>query len=297
MATTGPLSHIDISVGYPDRSIPFYDAFLKALGYRRWKISAAGVVRRTADARHVGTRVCRWFALRHRSASGAAQSRDRRYDRYEPGPHHIWRFTPNPTRTSIVCTQPSSQWEARSWTRRRTTAEPPGTASITTRHSSPIPTASNSRCVMSPLQIREASRRRLPGRHAAVSAAAAGRSGADGRSRRGRVSIDPRRAVVAYFRAGGSAPDRLDVLSQHHSEHHTLGASVRDHRKRRHRRAVARQRATAGACCSTRSQFAWKEGCYKAMLQTGSKQESTHAFYRACGFRADEKTGYVARPV
>ncbi|HEY6598128.1 MAG TPA: GNAT family N-acetyltransferase [Pseudomonadales bacterium] len=43
-------------------------------------------------------------------------------------------------------------------------------------------------------------------------------------------------------------------------------------------------------------EFAWKEGCYKAMLQTGSKQESTHAFYRACGFRADEKTGYIARP-
>ncbi len=43
--------------------------------------------------------------------------------------------------------------------------------------------------------------------------------------------------------------------------------------------------------------FAWKEGCYKAMLQTGSQTESTHAFYRSCGFRADEKTGYVARPV
>jgi GNAT superfamily N-acetyltransferase len=43
-------------------------------------------------------------------------------------------------------------------------------------------------------------------------------------------------------------------------------------------------------------EFAWKEGCYKAMLQTGSKAESTHAFYRACGFRADEKTGYIARP-
>lgn len=42
--------------------------------------------------------------------------------------------------------------------------------------------------------------------------------------------------------------------------------------------------------------YAWSLGCYKAMLQTGSKQASTHAFYRACGFSADDKTGYVARP-
>ena len=42
--------------------------------------------------------------------------------------------------------------------------------------------------------------------------------------------------------------------------------------------------------------YAWGQGCYKAMLQTGSKRPSTHAFYRACGFSADDKTGYVARP-
>ena len=42
--------------------------------------------------------------------------------------------------------------------------------------------------------------------------------------------------------------------------------------------------------------FAWSKGCYKAMLQTGSKREATHAFYRSCGFRGDEKTGYIARP-
>jgi RimJ/RimL family protein N-acetyltransferase/N-acetylglutamate synthase-like GNAT family acetyltransferase len=41
---------------------------------------------------------------------------------------------------------------------------------------------------------------------------------------------------------------------------------------------------------------AWAAGCYKAMLLTGSKQESTHAFYRSCGFAGDDKTAYVARP-
>jgi GNAT superfamily N-acetyltransferase len=43
-------------------------------------------------------------------------------------------------------------------------------------------------------------------------------------------------------------------------------------------------------------EFAWSHGCYKAMLQTGSSRAGTHAFYRACGFSATNKTGYVARP-
>jgi len=43
-------------------------------------------------------------------------------------------------------------------------------------------------------------------------------------------------------------------------------------------------------------QFAWERGCYKIMLQTGSKRESTHNFYKSCGFRADDKIAFVARP-
>ena len=35
MPVAGPLSHIDVSVSDPDRSIPFYAAFLEALGFRR----------------------------------------------------------------------------------------------------------------------------------------------------------------------------------------------------------------------------------------------------------------------
>ncbi|MET8086250.1 GNAT family N-acetyltransferase [Micromonospora sp. NPDC005237] len=43
-------------------------------------------------------------------------------------------------------------------------------------------------------------------------------------------------------------------------------------------------------------QAAWDAGCYKAMLMTGSQNLATHAFYRACGFSADVKTAYLARP-
>lgn len=39
---------------------------------------------------------------------------------------------------------------------------------------------------------------------------------------------------------------------------------------------------------------AWKAGCYKVMLQTGSERESTHAFYRACGFSGTDKHAFVA---
>jgi GNAT superfamily N-acetyltransferase len=41
---------------------------------------------------------------------------------------------------------------------------------------------------------------------------------------------------------------------------------------------------------------AWDAGCYKAMLQTGSRTPATHAFYRACGFSPDAKKAYLARP-
>jgi GNAT superfamily N-acetyltransferase len=41
---------------------------------------------------------------------------------------------------------------------------------------------------------------------------------------------------------------------------------------------------------------AWSAGCYKAMLMTGSRRASTHAFYRACGFSPDAKAAFLARP-
>ena len=89
MPISGPLSHIDISVGYPERSIPFYDALLSSIGYRRWKIDApdwagANPSRATWSIRNSDGST---FAIEVRPAR--ADSRDRRYDRYEPGPHHL----------------------------------------------------------------------------------------------------------------------------------------------------------------------------------------------------------------
>jgi len=43
-------------------------------------------------------------------------------------------------------------------------------------------------------------------------------------------------------------------------------------------------------------QAAWDAGCYKAMLQTGSRKPATHAFYRACGFSPHAKIAYLTRP-
>lgn len=42
--------------------------------------------------------------------------------------------------------------------------------------------------------------------------------------------------------------------------------------------------------------IAWKQGCYKVMLLTGSKDEATLRFYEQAGFARGEKTGFVARP-
>ncbi|BAK33621.1 hypothetical protein MLP_06070 [Microlunatus phosphovorus NM-1] len=47
---------------------------------------------------------------------------------------------------------------------------------------------------------------------------------------------------------------------------------------------------------ATTLEQAWAAGCYKAMLMTGSKRPSTHAFYRSRGFDPDAKTAYLARP-
>lgn len=37
--------------------------------------------------------------------------------------------------------------------------------------------------------------------------------------------------------------------------------------------------------------------CYKVVLMTGRKDDSVHAFYKKCGFVADEKQAYILRVI
>jgi predicted GNAT family acetyltransferase len=58
--------------------------------------------------------------------------------------------------------------------------------------------------------------------------------------------------------------------------------------------AEHRQRGYAGAVIGHAVAEAWKAGCYKVMLLTGSTNPATLRFYENCGF-AQDKTGYQIR--
>lgn len=89
MSLRGPISHIDLSVSDPDRSIPFYAALLEALGFRRFSSphpEFAGERPRRAGwfLRYPGGGV---FGIEVRPAR--AESRGKAHDRYAPGVHHL----------------------------------------------------------------------------------------------------------------------------------------------------------------------------------------------------------------
>ena len=41
--------------------------------------------------------------------------------------------------------------------------------------------------------------------------------------------------------------------------------------------------------------LAWAQNCYKVMLMSGRTEIAVHAFYKKCGFNADEKQAYIQR--
>ncbi len=41
--------------------------------------------------------------------------------------------------------------------------------------------------------------------------------------------------------------------------------------------------------------MAWEADCYKVMLLTGRKEESTLKFYKSCGFQPGVKTAFIAK--
>lgn len=54
-----------------------------------------------------------------------------------------------------------------------------------------------------------------------------------------------------------------------------------------------RKRGLAGMCLTYAKEIAKKENCYKIMLLTGSKEESTLNFYRKCGYNSEDKTAFI----
>jgi GNAT superfamily N-acetyltransferase len=57
-----------------------------------------------------------------------------------------------------------------------------------------------------------------------------------------------------------------------------------------------RKRGYATAVLHYALDEAWREGCYKVMLLTGSKLEETLRFYENAGFKRGVKTGFIAFP-
>ena len=49
----------------------------------------------------------------------------------------------------------------------------------------------------------------------------------------------------------------------------------------------------ATACLDYARETARAANCYKIMLLTGSKEESTHRFYQRAGYNANDKTAYI----
>ena len=54
-----------------------------------------------------------------------------------------------------------------------------------------------------------------------------------------------------------------------------------------------RKRGLATACLDYAREIAEREHCYKIMLLTGSKKESTLDFYRQAGYNSEDKTAFI----
>ena len=57
--------------------------------------------------------------------------------------------------------------------------------------------------------------------------------------------------------------------------------------------AAYRKKGLATACLNYAKEIAVKENCYKTMLLTGSKDESTLKFYERAGFNSKDKTAFI----
>lgn len=56
---------------------------------------------------------------------------------------------------------------------------------------------------------------------------------------------------------------------------------------------ACRRRGLGTACLTYAKQLAERENCYKIMLLTGSREESTLRFYRQAGYNDRDKTAFI----
>jgi len=54
-----------------------------------------------------------------------------------------------------------------------------------------------------------------------------------------------------------------------------------------------RNRGIATACLNAAREIALQHRCYKIMLMTGSKKDSTLRFYRKAGYNSEDKTAFI----
>lgn len=54
-----------------------------------------------------------------------------------------------------------------------------------------------------------------------------------------------------------------------------------------------RKKGLATQCLNYAKEIALKENCYKLMLLTGSKEESTLNFYKQAGYNCNDKTAFI----
>ena len=57
--------------------------------------------------------------------------------------------------------------------------------------------------------------------------------------------------------------------------------------------AMYRKKGLATECLNYAKKIAQNENCYKIMLLTGSKTESTLDFYRQAGYNSEDKTAFI----
>ena len=57
--------------------------------------------------------------------------------------------------------------------------------------------------------------------------------------------------------------------------------------------ADSRRKGYATECLNYAKEISEKANCYKMMLLTGSKQETTHRFYISAGYNSTDKTAFI----